>query len=420
MRTARYNNYTILKIFLLVVVIVLGLFVYLKFVKAPLEHVAADDAWVTVDATCTADGYRYKVCTECGEHFDNETLRSTGHTPLAAVKEDEKPHTKTEGGSYESVIYCEDCGVEISRETVMVGGAHTVNVVEIKINVVDATCDTAGSYDTVEICEGCEHVFEDTKKSFEVEALGHNVQIKAENEVPNTCTENGSVDLVEYCANCGEEFSRNTQVFVATGHDYEIVETEGTCTQDETTSYTCRVCGHNYVDVHAVAPGHNYEWVLSHENGSFIVTGTCVECNDVIDPEFEDGYSVEIVKDEENSKDPDCSSGKDIYVATITYLEEKIATASIVFEYDPIGDHTMMTESGESVDYLTFALYDVNGIAYYNISTYGVVLLVHQEEGQSYKDAWNAAWDEDGFAVGLIKCSTCGEWIPVRVYNDLA
>ncbi|MBQ1406452.1 MAG: endonuclease, partial [Oscillospiraceae bacterium] len=40
------------------------------------------------------------------------------HTPAAPVIENEVPATCTEAGSYDSVVYCSECGEELSRETV--------------------------------------------------------------------------------------------------------------------------------------------------------------------------------------------------------------------------------------------------------------------------------------------------------------
>ncbi|MBQ2144632.1 MAG: InlB B-repeat-containing protein, partial [Oscillospiraceae bacterium] len=42
------------------------------------------------------------------------------HTPAAAVIENEIPATCTTAGSYDSVVYCSECGEELSRETVTV------------------------------------------------------------------------------------------------------------------------------------------------------------------------------------------------------------------------------------------------------------------------------------------------------------
>lgn len=55
----------------------------------------------------------------------NEPVPHT-HTPAEAVKENVKDASCTEGGSYDSVVYCVDCGDALSRETVQTNAlGHT-------------------------------------------------------------------------------------------------------------------------------------------------------------------------------------------------------------------------------------------------------------------------------------------------------
>ena len=48
MRTAKYHDYTVLRIVLFIILVILGLFIYNQFIKAPLEHTAPDNAWITL------------------------------------------------------------------------------------------------------------------------------------------------------------------------------------------------------------------------------------------------------------------------------------------------------------------------------------------------------------------------------------
>ena len=61
------------------------------------------------------------------------------HYPMEPVKENEVPQTCETAGSYDLVVYCEKCDLEISRETVEVP-AHTPEV----IPAVEATCTATG------------------------------------------------------------------------------------------------------------------------------------------------------------------------------------------------------------------------------------------------------------------------------------
>ena len=74
-----------------------------------------------VPATCKDEGSYDEVvyCSECGEEISREaktTDKTTDHTPGAAVKENEIKATYKQGGSYDEVIYCSVCGTELSRE----------------------------------------------------------------------------------------------------------------------------------------------------------------------------------------------------------------------------------------------------------------------------------------------------------------
>ncbi|MBQ6498990.1 MAG: hypothetical protein IJI48_03730, partial [Ruminococcus sp.] len=74
-----------------------------------------------VPASCKAEGSYDEVvyCTECGEEISREakTIDKLAHTPGEAVYENE---VVTHGGIYiPFVVYCTECGEEISRETLV-------------------------------------------------------------------------------------------------------------------------------------------------------------------------------------------------------------------------------------------------------------------------------------------------------------
>ena len=143
------------------------------------DHVETVEAVVTAEETapaCETDG---SVVYTASVEFEGETYNdvktavvpAAGHTPKEAVKENEKEATCKEEGSYDSVVYCEVCGKELGRETV----------------VTEKKAHTPG------------------------EAV-------KENEVPAACAENGSYDSVVYCSVCGEEISRESVSVEKTGH----------------------------------------------------------------------------------------------------------------------------------------------------------------------------------------------------------
>ena len=79
-----------------------------------------------------------------------------------------------------------------------------------------------------------------------------------------TCTEAGYTDAT-VCDDCGKVIDEGTPV-EATGHDYDAVVTEPTCTEKGYTTHTCTVCGDTYTDTETEMLDHDY------------VDGVCKDC----------------------------------------------------------------------------------------------------------------------------------------------
>lgn len=110
------------------------------------------------EATCTQD----QVCTVCGEVL----VEKKGHTAGEAVRENVKPATCTEAGSYEEVILCTVCGEELSRTPVTVEATgHMPETVAGR----QPTCTEAGLTDGVK-CSACGTLLEEQTA---LPALGH-------------------------------------------------------------------------------------------------------------------------------------------------------------------------------------------------------------------------------------------------------
>ena len=174
MRGSKYHDYRVIKaVFAVVVLVVLGLFIYINFLKAPLEHVPLNDIWLTVEeATCDKDGTKCRVCAECGERFDFQPIPATGHAEDDPVIENTILSTCTKGGSHDVVVYCKNCGdYEISRETVQDEILpHTPGNVKQE-DYKEPTHATAGSYNDVIRCTECNTILETEEKV--VEPTGH-------------------------------------------------------------------------------------------------------------------------------------------------------------------------------------------------------------------------------------------------------
>ena len=95
-------------------------------------------------ATVTYHKYSNCVCSIC---------QDTKHTPAQAVTENEKAATCETAGSYDSVVYCSSCNTKLSSTTVSVP-AKDHNMQETQA-AVDATCTTAGKTAVLTCANGC-------------------------------------------------------------------------------------------------------------------------------------------------------------------------------------------------------------------------------------------------------------------------
>ncbi|MBQ7873774.1 MAG: hypothetical protein IJ306_01235 [Oscillospiraceae bacterium] len=233
-----------------------------EHVHNPGEEVIENE----VPATCETEGSYDKVvyCTECGEELSRETVTvpALGHTAGEEVIENNYPATCDTEGSYDKVVYCTVCGEELSRETVTVPALGHVATPAVVENEVPATCETEGSYDKVVYCGVCGK--ELSRETVTVPALGHTAGEEViENEVAATCETEGSYDKVVYCTVCGKEISRETVKVPALGHDYqyEIVKEPG-CEEEGLRKITCSRC--DYEKTEAIEPlGHKWgPWVV--------------------------------------------------------------------------------------------------------------------------------------------------------------
>ena len=72
-----------------------------------------------IPATCTEKGLSEgSYCSFCGEIIrSQEEIPPIGHSPDDIVQENIIEPSCTENGTYDNVIYCKECGEELSRET---------------------------------------------------------------------------------------------------------------------------------------------------------------------------------------------------------------------------------------------------------------------------------------------------------------
>ncbi|MBQ9472693.1 MAG: dockerin type I repeat-containing protein, partial [Ruminococcus sp.] len=131
-------------------------------------------------------------CTECGEEISREakTIDMIAHTTEEAVKENEVPATCKAEGSYDEVVYCSECGEELSRETKTIDMiAHDIKFVE----EVPATASVDGMRAHYE-CAVCGDLFSDAEGKQPVSA--EDLVIKAEH-LRGDANGDGVVDITD-------------------------------------------------------------------------------------------------------------------------------------------------------------------------------------------------------------------------------
>jgi hypothetical protein len=231
-----------------------------------------DEGYVDASPDCEYPGIVIYTCNNC--HQKNiQTIPATGHTAGEAVKEKEIPATCTEGGSYESVVYCSYCDEELSRETIAVPATGHTAGEAVKEKEIPATCTEGGSYESVVYCTSCNE--ELNRETVTVPATGHTAgEAVKEKEIPATCTEGGSYEAVTYCTSCDEELSRETVSVPATGHAWDNgkITTAPTCTEAGVMTYTCSTCGETKTEA-IDATGHTVGEAVKEKE----IPATCTE-----------------------------------------------------------------------------------------------------------------------------------------------
>lgn len=109
-----------------------------------------------------------------------------------------------------------------------------------------------------------------------------------------TCTTDGCT--TNTCKVCGHISITDK---VPAGHKYDIVVTEPTCTTGGYTTYTCSVCKDSYVDAKTESTGHNYTAVVIEPTCTTdgYTEYTCVNCGDMYtsDKVVTTGHNYELV-----------------------------------------------------------------------------------------------------------------------------
>jgi hypothetical protein len=221
------------------------------------------------------------LCLVCGDEITEEA--STSYTLIL------DPTCTNEGLGKYIVNFTNSLFSSLEKEIILDSLGHDL----VFHDELLPTCENPG-HNAYHTCSRCNY------STFEkINPLGHNASSAVEeNRIEATCDTAGSYDLVVYCSVCGEELSRTKMTILATGHSYTSIVTLPTCETEGYTTHTCSICNHIYIDNHISALGHSYGEVVYEWSDDYLTitaTKTCLRCGKVV-KEVSDTL-VTIVKD---------------------------------------------------------------------------------------------------------------------------
>ena len=178
----------------------------------------------------------------------------------------------------------------------------------VQENVQPATCEGSGSFDLVVYCSECGA--ELSRADYKTDPLGHDYRDWVETKSP-TCTEQG--ERKRTCSR--DETHVDVEYIPALGHNYDVAVTQPTCTEAGYSTYTCRRCGDSFVEGMIAALGHCWGEVVytwAEDNSQVTATRTCER-----DATHVESETVQTTKVETKAQ-TDTESGEVTYTATFS------------------------------------------------------------------------------------------------------
>ena len=151
----------------------------------------------TTPPTCTENGFDKFSCTKC-DHYYSIQINATGHSPKAAVEENRVEPTCTALGHYDTVVYCDTCYAELSRETTTIPANGHSPKAAVEENRVEPTCTALGHYDTVVYCGTCDAEISRSTVSIDIDPNAHG---RIDNNICSDCGELIASEGLEYTLN---------------------------------------------------------------------------------------------------------------------------------------------------------------------------------------------------------------------------
>ena len=171
---------------------------------------------VVTAPTCTEDGYTTMTCAVCGDSYTTDETAALGHD---YIDHDAQAPTCTEIG-WNAYQTCSRCDYTTYEEIPATGHTPLEPVTE---NGLVPTCENQGRYDTVVYCEVCGE--ELSRVTTYVDALGHDYEAVV---TEPTCEEDGYTTFT--CLYCGDTYTGD--VTPALGHDFKEDVVDPTCKED--------------------------------------------------------------------------------------------------------------------------------------------------------------------------------------------
>ena len=269
-----------------------------------IGHAYELDEDLSYDATCTTNGAKVYVCGNCQNHR-TESIPATGHRFVHDGEGSQEPTCTVDG--YDSYV-CTNDGCDSNYRIAKFATGHHMTLDEEKTKEPTCTVDGYEVYSCAN--DGCNY----TERGNTLPATGHHFAHDKDESVAPTCEEAGYKLFVCTNEGCDESY---TEPIAPTGHRYYYNQDESlapTCETDGYKLYSCKNedCEASY-KIAVAKTGHHYVY---DEDGSKDPTCTtagykkysCVneDCNASYKTAV-NAIGHHYVYDEDSSKEPTCT-----------------------------------------------------------------------------------------------------------------